>query len=260
MNAADLEKAHFIHVMREAPFLEQALREGLMFTDHKVEFNPFGAAEQGVEEFVKYAIPRIEEKARALGATDTNLQTLARLIGKMHGALPMICFTEALDSRELSNHFLNFGAYGVVVRREWLEANGGDRVIYAGERSALTKLLHQTFFEFQLACLHVVNGKALFDSAPLKRMLDIFAYVQGRDQMAEAEWRIAGAHGFFGKKRNTGDRIALPLDQIDAVLVQNPEDIANFKAILVDLAAVQGAAEVPPVLRQPESLKLLGEV
>ncbi|WP_290867315.1 hypothetical protein [Aquabacterium sp.] len=78
--------------------------------------------------------------------------------------------------------------------------------------------------------------------------------------MAEAEWRIAGAHVFFGKKRNTGDRIALPLDQIDAVLVQNPEDIANFTAILVDMAAVQSAAEVPPVLRQPESLKLLGEV
>jgi hypothetical protein len=128
----------------------------------------------------------------------------------------------------------------------------------AAAHSALTRRLHQAFFDFQLAGLHVQNGKALFDKVPMERMLDIFAYVQGRDQMAEAEWRISGSHGYFGKKRNTGDRIALPLAQIDAVLVQNPDDIPKFEAILAALASARGASKWPPVLRQPESLKDLG--
>ena len=245
----------FLHVMREADYLEQALRDGLMFTDHRVKFNPFGddmgAAAQAMAD---YAMPRLVERATALGATDLNLNALAYGLGSIAGDVPMICFTEVHESRDLCAHYMNFGAYGVVVSKQWLEGSGGDRVIYAGAQSAVTRNLHRIFVDLQIANVHVENGGALFDNRALEGILDLFAYVQGRDQLAEAEWRIAGSHGFMGGRRASGDRIPLPVSEIDAVLVQREDDVPRFEALLASLAAKSGASKVPTVHRQPDTL------
>jgi hypothetical protein len=40
--------------------------------------------------------------------------------------------------------------------------------------------------------MHVRDGRLLFNSDSLKPILDLLAYVQGRNQLIETEWRIAG--------------------------------------------------------------------
>ena len=170
----------------------------------------------------------------------------------------MLCFTEVHDGRDLFPHFLNFGAYGVVVSRNWLETNGGDRVLYAGARSEVTKRLHRLFVDYQIAGLHVQNGAVLFTNSSLSPILDLLAYVQQRDQLIEVEWRIAGEHGFTGRRRASGDRIILPLDAIEAVLVQNDDDIAKFEGILKFVPGASSAIDMPPVLAQPPKLPTMG--
>jgi hypothetical protein len=70
----------------------------------------------------------------------------------------------------------------------------------------------------------------------------------------QVEWRIAGEHGFTGRRRTSGDRIILPLDAIEAVLVQNDDDVAKFEGILKSLPGASSATNVPAVLVQPPTL------
>jgi hypothetical protein len=246
----------FLHVMREASYLEQALVNGLMFTDHPVTFRPFSDDEDAARAMANYSLGRLSEKATAMGARDLNLNELAFGLGTISGKIPMICFTEVHDSRDLFPHIMYFGAYGVVASRTWLECHGGDRVFYAGSESAVTKRLHRLFVDHQISGLHVRDGKALLDSRSLDPILDLFAYAQGRGQLAEVEWRIAGEHGFTGRRRASGERIPLPLSDVEAVLVKTNDDVPRFEAILASLAAESGAVKLPPILVQPATLPI----
>lgn len=229
-----------------------------MLTDHPVKFSPFDDDEGAAEAMQSYSLGALAKKAAALGASHLNLNHLAYGLGSISGKIPMICFTEVHDGRDLFPHYLNFGAYGVVVSRNWLEKNGGDRVLYTGARSEVTKRLHRLFVDYQIAGLHGQNGALLFNSSTLSPILDLLAYVQGRDQLAEVEWRIAGEHGFTGRRRTSGDRIILPLDAIVAVLVQNDDDVVKFEGILKSLPGASSATNMPPVLAQPPTLPAIG--
>lgn len=245
----------FLHVMKQADHLEQALRQGLMFTGHRVVFKPFTDEMDAVMKTQTYAIPRLVKRAESLGAKNSDLNALAAGLGSISGEIPMICFTEVHGSRDLTAHYLNFGAYGVVVSREWLERNGGDRVLYTGPDSEVAQRLHRLFIDFQIAGMHVKNGKVLLESSALDPILNLFAYVQGRDQLAEVEWRIAGEHGFTGRPTSNGKRIHLPLADIETVLVQNSDDVPKFKAILKSLPDAINGAQIPSVRRQPKSFR-----
>lgn len=251
----------FLHTMHEAAFLEQALKDGLMLTDHPVKFAPLDINDGGAIEIMQsYSIAALNERASALGVSDLNLNALMYGLGTIAGKIPMICFTEVHEGRSLVPHYANFGAYGVVVSKEWLEANGGDRVLYAGPTSAVTKRLHRLFVDLQIAKLYVQNGKMLFNNSSLEPILNLLAYIQSKDQLDEVEWRIAGEHGFTGRRRETGDRLTLPFDAIQAVLVKKEDEVEKFTDILKALSTTPGK-ELPPVLVQPRILPLdIGDV
>lgn len=221
-----------------------------MLTDHPVTFNPF---ENGQTPELLEAVGELRSRVIALGGDESDTAFLASGVGTISGRIPMICFTEVHDGRDLRPHYLNFGAYGLVVSQDWLEANGGGRVVYAGAHSEVTKRLYRLFVAHQLNGLHVNNGKVMFSNT-LVPILDLLAYVQGRDQLPEVEWRIAGEHGFTGRKRANGERIALSLEAVQTVLVQSESDVAKFTEILKSLPGALQAKNLPPVVAQPEML------
>ena len=244
----------FLHTMRQADYLEQALKDGLMFTEHKVLFDPFKDLEDAARKSHEYGLPKLIARVTALGVPNTNLNALAHGIGSMSGMVPMICFTEVQGARDLKPHYLNFGAYGVVVTRDWLERNGGDRVVYTGPHSALTTRLHRLFVDLQIAGIHVRSGTAQFDTSHMIPILNLLAFIQGRDQIAEVEWRIAGEHGFMGGYKATGKRIPLGVNDIEEILVQNEDDVPKFESVLESLPRTADGVAFPPVRRQPDTL------
>ncbi|RKR31204.1 abortive phage resistance protein AbiGi (putative antitoxin) [Paraburkholderia sp. BL17N1] len=226
-----------------------------MLTDHPVTFGPIDFTDAAALEMHDYFLTAVLKRAEALGATkELNLNKLTYGMGLISGKIPMICFSEVQAGRDLLAHYLNFGTYGVVVSRAWLESNGGDRVLYTGPNSAVTQRLHRLFIDHQVAGIHADGGELLFNDDTLKPILDLLAYVQGRNQLIETEWRIAGEHGFTGGLRTSGERIALPLDAIEAVLVHKIEDKVQFEDILKSLDGASTAARLPPVLCQPPHL------
>lgn len=237
----------FLHTMRKPEYLEQALRHGLMLTDHEATFRPFDDDADAARLTGEILLPRLTARLKAIGECEVNLNALVAGIGSISGQVPMICFTEVHDGRDLSNHFFTFGAYGVVVNRQWLEANGGDRVLYAGPQSRVTKLLHKLFVEHQLSGLHSRSGKAMYSSETLSPILDLLAYVETRAHLEEVEWRIAGEHGFTGRKRASGERIQLPLSAIEMVLVQNNADVEYFTSVLKSLPDAASVPMLPAV-------------
>ncbi len=244
----------FLHTMRQADYLEQALRDGLMFTEHKVSFYPFKDLDDAASKFHEYGLPKLRARVAALGIQNIDLNILASGIGSISGMVPMICFTEVQGARDLKPHYLNFGAYGVVVTRDWLERNGGDRVVYAGPNSALTTRLHRLFIDLQIAGIHMENGAPLFDISHMIPILNLLAFIQRRDQLAEVEWRIAGEHGFMGGKKATGNRLPLAVNDIEEVLVQNEDDVPKFESILKSLPRTEVGVVLPPVRCQPDTL------
>lgn len=227
-----------------------------MFTDHEVLFDPFMDLDDAVRMSEEYSLPKLMTRVTSCGSNHVDLNALAYGLGSMSGTVPMICFTEVQEGRDLKLHYLNFGSYGIVMTREWLERNGGDRVVYAGPGSALTTRLHRLFIDFQIAGVHVQNGKALFDSNHMHPILNLLAFVQCRDHLAEVEWRIAGEHGFMGGDRASGKRLPFSLNDIEEVVVQNDEDVSRFESILRSLPGAEKCAELPTVRRQPDSLNV----
>lgn len=130
----------FLHSMRERSFLESALSEGLMLRDHTVQFSPAKTHAQW-QALLGEEWSLLMTKLNSLGApwgglSEERKNLLMGGIGSISGKIPMLCFTEVPEGRGLSFHHLSFGGYGLVVSRNWLESNGGDRVIYAGNNSS----------------------------------------------------------------------------------------------------------------------------
>lgn len=137
----------FLHSMRKPEFLRTALTEGLMFTDHEVSYVP---ASSSVEwhDLTAETTALLMDRLALLGKpwhslTEERRISLMSGIGSMRGKIPMICFTEIPEGRQLWFQHLSFGPYGVVVSRGWLERNGADRVLYVGDNSALSRRLYR---------------------------------------------------------------------------------------------------------------------
>ena len=246
----------FIHSMRDRQYLEQIFTTGgLMFTDHHVEFS-LSSDPVDFEDMLNLLEPMIQSRASILGAKWSDAapaDKVAVRLGMMavNGEMPMLCFTEALDERQLSNHSFLFGAYGIVVGQEWMEKNGGDRVIYAGSNSAMTRALHQTMVQLRLGAMIVnASGNIVFDAAVEPTILNLLQFIQVRKNFTEFEWRIPGQHGFLKAKSSTGTRLPISIGDIEIILVQNEADIPYFQTLLRQL----GCKAIPDIVCQPPTL------
>ncbi len=178
-----------------------------------------------------------------------------RGIGSISGMIPMLCFTEVPQGRDITYQHLSFGGYGLVVQRQWLESNGADRVLYVGDNSSVSRHIYRILASLQISNLFVdAMGLVLFDNRCSQAVLDLIAYIETRDNLAEFEWRIAGRHGFFGGIRDSGMRIPIRLDQIETVIVQSHDEITVLEALIQSLASSQRPSKIPNVLCQPEIL------
>jgi hypothetical protein len=245
--------------MRERAFLESALSEGLMLRDHKVHFAPAKTHAQW-QSLLSDQWPLLMAKLNSIGAPWTGLSEerkniIISGIGSMSGDIPMLCFTEVPEGRDLAFHHLSFGGYGLVVERDWLESSGGDRVMYVGNNSPVSRNLFRVVANLQIAHLfRDPTGTVLFNTQPFRPVLDLLAHVETRDNLEEHEWRIAGRHGFMGGNRESGKRLSLPLERVEVVLVQNPSDIPLLEEFVRSIAAHQSASQVPRVMCQPRVL------
>lgn len=179
--------------MRNREYLELALTQGLMLTDHEVKFEPATSTFK-LQPLLAEVEPILLGLLQAIGASWTTLspdrqQLILRGLGSIRGKIPMVCFTEVPEGRDLTLHHLSFGGYGVVVRREWLERNGGDRVLYVGEDSPVTRNLYRIIATLNASNLiRAENGDVLFGNHCFPPILDLLAYMERRDNGSEFEW------------------------------------------------------------------------
>jgi hypothetical protein len=213
------------------------------------------------ESLIASFMPALESRLEAIGAPWSSLTEERRLmimrgLGTVAGKIPMLCFTEVPQGRELPYHHLSFGGYGVVVERHWLEKNGGDRVMYIGDYSPNSRNLFRVLSMLHISSLFKdsSSGQVLFHNHSISAVLDLLSYVERRENVTEFEWRIAGKHGFMGGKRNSGTRIPLLINDVEMILVRDSGDVLHFEALLEKLANAQSPSRIPKVLCQPEVL------
>lgn len=204
--------------MRERSFLEAALTDGLMLTDHRVQFMP-AERDDHFESLIYEVWHLLEARLIAIGAPWQTLpedrrQEIMRGIGSISGMIPMLCFTEVPQGRDITYQHLSFGGYGLVIQRQWLESNGADRVLYVGDNSPVSRHINRILASLKISNLFVdaTTGLVVFNNRCSRAVLDLIAYIETRDNLAEFEWRIAGRHGFFGGVRDSGMRIPIGLD------------------------------------------------
>jgi hypothetical protein len=245
--------------MREREFLRSALEEGLMFTDHEVAYMPASSMAEW-EDLAAEVSALLQQRLAALGKpwqtlTEERRKTLMSGIGSMRGKIPMICFTEVPEGRQLWFQHLSFGPYGVVVTRSWLERNGADRVLYVGKNSALSRRLYRVIATLIASTVLLgQEGEPVFSSHCFPPILDLLACMEKRSNLAELEWRIAGHHGFHSGPRVTGKRLPLPLADIEAVLVKEASEVAEIEHLLRSLPGSTSIQALPPIIHQPEVL------
>lgn len=241
--------------MSQPDFLETALSEGLMLTDHEVAFAPtqdkndFGVL---VERVMPLLAARLDSLGKPLNALeDTRKRVLFSGLGTMRGKIPMLCFSEIPPGKSLDQHRFNFGSFAIVIKSEWLARQGADRVVYVGQNSPASQQLYHCLATMHILGLHVSpTGDVLFDNVTTKAMLELLPYVEVREHLEEAEWRVVGKTGFVGGARETNKRLQLALQDIEYIFVPG-SDIAKFSAQVSELAIQQGCSVVPPVIQFP---------
>jgi hypothetical protein len=256
LNAPTLK---FLHSMRERSYLEQALCEGLLLRDHPVRCATTDEPSERLSN-LKLMEPLLELRLKELGTSWSELtverqQSIVAGLGSIRGQIPMLCFTEVPEGREIAAHNILFGAYGVVVHRSWLERMGADRVVYIGDNSSVSRGLYRLMASLLVSTLvRSEKGEVLFLTQSLGPVLELLSHIETRSNVEEFEWRIAGRHGFMGGGRDVGKRLPLPIRDVQAVLVQNEDDVVPLSALVSQLAAAQGESCVPTVMWQPTTL------
>jgi hypothetical protein len=244
----------FLHGLRKREFLESALRDGLLFTDHPVEFSP--TSDMGeLKSIVEKLLPPLMIKLNAMGTPllsmpEDKQKALLFGLGITRGQVPMICFTEVVPGRNLQWHRQMFGAYAIMPNWTWMEKNNADRVIYIGNNSPVSRLLFEILAAANVTALHAAPGLPVFDSTVLKKHLSLLSFVEVRDNVSEVEWRIPGETGFMGGTRTMGDRVPIPLEAIEAILT--PRDEIDEVSELVQCLAIEQACNTPPRVRPYE--------
>lgn len=254
-----LPSLKFLHSMRDRSYLEYALIFGLGLTEHAVNFRPTNDPGE-MNSLVQGVWPEMYNRLRAIGKPwdsldESHRQVICSGISSIVGSIPMLCFTEVPEGRELSYQHLSFGGYGLIVKRQWLENNRADRVLYIGQNSPVSRLLFQNLANLRISNIIVdSSGQVCFNSTCFQAVFDLLAYIEVRENLEEFEWRIVGNHGFMGGKRESGKRIPIQLDDIEYVLVQKDEDINVIDKLIEDLAASQMPSRTPQVLCQPSTI------
>ena len=251
----------FLHCLRKFEYLCSALTHGLMFTDHKVRFKLTEDNDKYSRLVFEYAFPILENKLQSLGKPFSSLgegrkSAILSGIGPMSGDVPMLCFTEIPDGKKITNHCSIFGEYGLVIRRNWIECNGGDRVIYIGENSPLSIKLFKFLFSTNIMGMHTNShgNEPVYETAITGPFLDVFSFIETREHLEEAEWRVVGNHGFMGGKRDTGNKLPLKLSDIECIFAPTTSEIQQLSTIVAKLAAHQSCSNPPVVICTPEQI------
>lgn len=242
----------FLHSLREYDYLVQSLRDGLMFTTHQVKYAPANDPSHW-QVLLGQVMPTLLGKLERLGVPFESLSeerqyVLMAGLGTMTAEMPMICFTEVPLGRDISMHVYQFGKYGIGLRREWLEEQGADRVLYVGDKTALSERLFRTLAIAKIHALHLSSdGTPLFETDLERTVIDLLAYVESRTNVEELEWRIAGKHNFYGDVSDANRRIPLPLTAVDRVFVARVDEVAAMTALVEELARAQDGL-APPIV------------
>ena len=235
-----------LHCMSKASYLDEALEKGLMFTAHKVTYSP-GDPNALFETMIPFIDKLLTKYGKSFATLAVFEQFKLRLIcGTISGSLPMICFSEVSKGSRVDHHGLSFGQWGVVVSRDWLEEQGGDRVLYIGESSPLSHHLYQVTTVSLIGGLTVnKSGEINIEEDPVRFWLDFFGYIEIRKNMQESEWRMVGA------KNELNTRRFLPFDAIECIFAPNNDlqRVRNF----VDQLAAQRKCPAPIVLAYPSA-------
>lgn len=243
--------------MHKRCYLESALNEGLLLTDHRVDLSLTKNLEELATSF-PHLLALLNQKLNMLGRplpslNGAQIKMLMGGLGSISADIPMLCFTEVPEGRDIRNQQILFGAYGLLVRRQWLDQNGADRVVYVGQNSPLSRNLFRVLTGYRIATLFVApGGEVLFENSCFSDILDLLAYVQTREHLEEFEWRIVGKHGLMGGVRDRNKRLRVGLQDIEYVLVQKKKEIYPFKRLICEIAKRDKPSSVPKILCQPD--------
>ena len=204
--------------------------------------------------------PLLQERLERLGTPWNTLaeerrKMLMRGLGSVRGEVPMVCFTAIPAGKLLDEHRADFGDYGIVASRTWIEKNGGDRVVYVGDNSALSRTLFLAVSTMHIFSLYLVNGEPMYDGRAMSVALRLVCGVERRTHLNEDEWRIWGNPGWMGGRKEEGKRIALPLEEIELVLTPTVEEAKQVDAIVSDEARKQNARRTPQCIVFPDVLR-----
>lgn len=253
--------SHFklLHCLKEISYLHSSLSNGLMFRDHTVKFSPI-SDNSDMEVLLNQIRPILERHLRNIGKPFESLSEVRKKViymglGTISSEIPMLCFSEAPKSRDITNHRALFGNYGLVIRNSWAVQNQADRVVYVGHNSPFSQKLFLNLAFMRLKSLYLnSDGEVLFDNDAIRFALDLFVYFEERDHLNEMEWRIVGNPGFMGGNRQTGNRLPLPIESVEFVFVSDKSEIPETRALVNSLAITQKASQQPYIIPFPDHI------
>ena len=248
----------FLHCMSQPDYLEKALSEGIMLTDHKVEFVPTNDSTE-YSSLLNRVMPLLTGKLITLGKPLDTLDELRKQVlfsglGSMRGDVPMLCFSEIPSGKSLDHHRFSFGSFAIVVKSEWLARQNAERVIYVGRNSPASQQLYHCLATMHVLGLHVDStGDVLFNNVTMSAILDLLPYVEVRDHLEEAEWRVVGKTGWIKGKRETNKKLPIELCDIEYIFVPSSA-VDRFSAQVSALGKQQGCLALPQVISFPSQI------
>lgn len=252
------DEIRLVHCLKRFAYLKAALRDGLMLTDHEVRFRPFKEAQEIIDGLLRPLAPLLrdvsaKQKLEALlagraGPNDAELSLLMRFVGSIRQQVPMLCFSEVVGSgRDLRPHTRSFGRYGIVLKPEWVMAQGGDRVVYVGDGRAVGHHLGRMLGAARILSISRDQaGQLLMANEALALCFDLVAFVEIAEHQHQFEWRIVGRHGLMGGPKDTQKKLPLDLRAVEHIYVHRSSEISAIHAILRDRRPV-GVRRLPPV-------------
>jgi len=255
-----MDDIKLLHCLPKFQYLLEALQSGLMMTPHSVSFK-FSDTHDDYIDIINLIKREMEIRLRSVGvAFDTlqeeNKQMLFTGTGSIQGYFPMLCFTEIRPGRDISLHRACFGEYGIVPTNNWTISNNADRVLYVGQGASFGKLLYTILGLWRASYLGLSNdSRIIFTNPHFNLLLNLISMVEIRSHIEEAEWRIAGNHGFIGGKADSGKRIPLGLKDIEFILVPSVAGQATTESTINAIAThTNYTGSLPKILISPISI------
>ena len=233
-----------------------------MFTKHTVEFK-FSTDEDSLRKHFNEMLKIINWQLNQLGTAYDLLSEDRKFVvnsslGGISGNIPMLCFTEVAEGKDISSHGNMFGNYGLVVSRRWLEYNGGDRVVYVGDDAVFGTLLARIISSFKILTLRKNDaGLVLFEGHFTEMILGLFCYIEKRTHIEQQEWRIAGKHGFLGGGNSDGEYLPITLNDIEYIFAQNSDEVEKLKVIVKEKIKLENyTGNIPKIMIYPSCIPM----